>query len=49
VPAVLEQVTELGLNRREVVGMDTAPPEIRALQIVARLVTQPILDILLVA
>src|SRR5207253_8782732 len=31
VPAFLEQVTELGLHRREVVGVDTAPPEIRAL------------------
>src|SRR5205085_1352010 len=33
VTAFLEQLTELGLHPRKVVGMHTAPPEIRALQI----------------
>src|SRR5262245_5840383 len=38
-------MTELRLHRRKIVGMDAAPPEIRALQVVARLVAQQVLDV----
>src|SRR6185312_8791742 len=40
---LLEQVAKLGLYCGEVVGMHTAPPEIRALQILVGLVPQQIL------
>ena len=42
----LEQVDRLGLHRGEVVGMHAAPPEIGVLQILLRLIAQPVLDVL---
>src|SRR5262249_46998334 len=46
VAAFLEQVTDLRLRPRQIVGIYAAPPEIRALQVIARLITQQIFDVL---
>src|SRR5262249_35425727 len=46
VAAFLEQGTDLRLRPRPIVGMYAAPPEIRALQVIARLITQQIFDVL---
>ena len=43
---MLEQLAELSFDAREVVGVDAASPEIRAVEIVTRLITQPVLDVL---
>src|SRR5262249_39732380 len=46
VAALLEQVTELGLPPRAVVGTHAAPQYIRALKIVARLIAHQVFDVL---
>src|SRR5262249_5765924 len=45
VPAMLEQLAELGFDSRQIVGMDAAAPEIRALQIFLGLIAQHVLEI----
>src|SRR5436190_1203712 len=42
---LLEQITEFAFDPRQVVGMDAAAPEVGAVEIVARLVAQPVLDV----
>ena len=46
VAALLKQQGGLGLHGRDVVGMHAAPPEVRVLQILLRLVAEPVPDVL---
>src|SRR5262249_9391666 len=46
VTALLVQLDGFGLDRRELVGVDPAAPEIRIFQVFLRLVAEPVLDVL---